>query len=88
MAKVLAAVCYYKIVLLTRNVFIVHPHITHVNIADYVTEVCCEKLDLYSSETLVTFLTQGVLPTFVLIWLSNQCHRIDTVNIMHIDNHY
>ena len=35
---------------------IVHPQGTHVNI----TEVGCEKLDLYSSGTHVKFLTQGV----------------------------
>ncbi len=39
-----------------RSFSIVHPQRTHVNITE-----ACEKLDLDSSGTHVTFLTQGVI---------------------------
>ena len=39
-----------------RSFSVVHPQGAHVNI----TEVGCEKLDLYSSGTHVEFLTQSV----------------------------
>ena len=52
--SVTIVVCDHELV--KRSFPIVHPQGTHVNI----TEVSCEKLDLYSNGTHVKFLTQGV----------------------------